>query len=134
MPGSLFCDTFLEAGYRGVLGNGLHDMELADHFVVRVTDDEGRLDLAFGVLEVHILIEMRLVECLVENDIAVIVLNDQGEFLAGGVLELNLEDNVVVGRADILNRYLIIGESGFSGMLVAAICVAGQGVANDYYQ
>ena len=132
MPGLFFETlTYLERSYRSVLSDGLNDVELTNYFVVSVTDDEGRFDLAVRVLEIHILCEVRSVELLVVNYVAVIVLDDQGEFFTGGVVELNLENYVVVIGANVFNRNLCIIDRCLGA---AAIGFACQGIAYDHYE
>jgi len=102
-----------------------------DVAAVCATDDERRVDLGFRVLEIYIFCKMCFGELLVVNDVAVVILNDQGELFTGRVFELHLENNVVIGCAYILDRYLFVREGSFLVMITAAICVAGQRIAND---
>lgn len=105
-------------------------MELTDNFIVSVTDDEGRFDLTVRVFEVHILSEVCLSERLVVNYVTVVILDDQLEFFAGGVIELNLENYVIVIGANIFYGYLIVVER----FGTTAIGFSYRGIANEYYE
>ena len=134
-PALFFIGDNLENGYRSVLGDSLYDMELTNYVaVVSAADNKRRSDLGFRVLEIYIFCKMCFAELLVVNDVPVVVLDDQGELLTGWVFELHLENNIVLGSAYILDRYLFVGEGSLLVMITAAICVAGQGIANDNYK
>ncbi len=103
MPG-LFLSDNLERRYGGVLSNGLYNLEVTNDIVtVRSADDESRLDLCVGIFEVYILCEVCFAELLVVDNVSGVILDDQGEFFACGVVEDDLEDDLIVGGAYVLN-------------------------------
>jgi len=123
----------LEACYGRVLSNGLYNLEVTnDVGTVCSANDKGRLDLVVGIFEVHVLCEVCFAELLVVNNITGVVLDDQGELFSGGVIEYNLENDLVVAGTNILNRYLSVGQ-GRDFLSTAAVCVASQRICYENY-
>ncbi len=131
-PGFSLWDN-LERRYSGVLSNGLYNLEVTNDIATcRRADDEGRLDLGVGVFEVYVLCEVCFAELLVVNNISGVILDDQGELFSIWVVEYNLENDLVVGSAYVLNRYLCVGQGRYF-LRTAAICVACQRICYENY-
>jgi hypothetical protein len=89
------------------------------------------VDLGIRVLEENRFSEMYIAELLVVDDITGIVLDDEPEFVGGGVVELHLEDNVVIAGAQVLNGNLFVVQGGNFIIDATAICLAGEGIAYE---
>src|ERR1700744_4261604 len=108
-------------------------MELTyDVVVVTGADHERGLDFGVRIFEENGFCEMRVVELLVEDNISVIVLDDQPEFFGSGVFEFHFENDVVICGTCVFNGYLFVGDRRRL-LDTAAISLAGERVANEYY-
>lgn len=124
----------LQASYNCILYDRLVHGELANNFVVVTgTDDEGRVDLRISVLEEYRFGEVSVGELLVVNYVAVIILDDEGEFFGSWVFELHFEDDVVIISTLVLYRNLFFSQGSFFAVDAAAICLAGGGANEDNY-
>ena len=125
----------LQTSYNSVFSQGLVDLELANDFaVVTAADDESRVNFRISVLEEYRFSKMCIRELLVINYISVVILDDQREFFGSGVFEFHLEDDVVIASALVLNRNLFFSQGSFLVIDATAVCLAGEGIANeDYY-
>jgi hypothetical protein len=89
------------------------------------------VDLGIRVLEENRFREMYIAELLVVDNVTGIVLDDQPEFIGGGVFEIHLEDDVVIAGAQVLYGNLFIVQGGNLLIDATAICLAGEGVAYE---
>src|SRR5580658_605341 len=126
-----FVELFLclEPRYYGRFSDDFIHLELTNDLVVARADDEGRVDIRVGVLEVDGLSEAGVAIVLLINDIAVIILDDQPEFLAGKVLVIYFENKAIIANALVGNGNLGLGDRG--GLFASAVCFAGQGAAKE---
>jgi hypothetical protein len=116
--------------YNGCFGDDLIHLELTNDFVVAGADDEGRVDLRIRILEEDGLREVSVVEHLVINDVAVIVLDDQPEFSAVSVLVVYLENKAIIANTLVGDGDLGVGDRGIL-FGAAAVCPGGQGAAKE---
>src|SRR5580704_12897624 len=101
----------LKTGYSDIRSQGRAYLELADEVLIVGADDERGLDVGFSVLDDHRFRKMRVGVLLVENDIPVVVLYDEGELLAGGVFEIYFEGDIPIGGTHELYGHLVFAGS-----------------------
>jgi hypothetical protein len=123
----------LEARNCDKLGQGRVHLELADDVLVVGADNERGLDGQFSILDYHQFGKMRIGVLLVENDIPVVVLYDEGELLTGGVFEIHFEGDILIGGTHELYGHLVFDRSpgAVPGTLATAIGEANKGTGGD---